>query len=264
MPGNGLTQVASAADVKLAIVHRGRWIVGGSSGSSIVRARPKRAHRAAPVASERRAVDISSAGGALEPLADAARGRRRRAAADALRRQPQRAALRVQALARGQPVWTPNFDELIEGAADLSQRPDLEFLNWARSRKLTVKTPDDVDAATHAPLPPLRLPAPLFVPSALMRARVLDDYDGRGDEGRRSAQKFPGARCAPWWRLLLEVRVGRSVAQARARRVGGGGLEGRRAHGAFKPLKPSGDRVRVAFADEPDPSEGNSRRPADG
>lgn len=38
MPGNGLTQVASAADVKLAIVHRGRWIVGGSSGSSIVRA----------------------------------------------------------------------------------------------------------------------------------------------------------------------------------------------------------------------------------
>lgn len=170
----------------------------------------------------------------------------------------------AQALARGQPVWTPNFDELIEGAADLSQRPDLEFLNWARSRKLTVKTPDDVDAATHAPLPPLRLPAPLFVPSALMRARVLDDYDGRGDEGRRSAQKFPGARCAPWWRLLLEVRVGRSVAQARARRVGGGGLEGRRAHGAFKPLKPSGDRVRVAFADEPDPSEGNSRRPADG
>ena len=84
------------------------------------------------------------------------------------------------------------------------------------------------------------------------------------DEGKRSVQKRSRRSVRSVVAVLLEDRVGRSVAQAVPVVVGGGGLEGRLAHGALKPVGPSGDRVPVAFGDEPDPSEGHPRWPADG
>lgn len=102
-----------------------------------------------------------------------------------------RVALREALAGCARAVWlgTPHDDEslrrrfaepLATGRLSLrfGERPDLEFLNWAAARKLTVSTPANVDAAARGPLPELQVPSPLFVPSPLLRARVLDDYDG--------------------------------------------------------------------------------------